>query len=75
MNFIKLVVQYIHHKVLGTLLLPSFKIPGLVMVVCAYSDICRCECLRMVMLLQLTVISFETTKDFANRFGLGTVYF
>jgi len=27
------------------------------------------------MLLQLTVFSFETTKDFANRFVLGTVYF
>jgi len=44
MNFIKVVVQYMHHIVLGNLPLPNCKIPGLVMVVCAYSDICRCEC-------------------------------
>jgi len=43
-SFIKLVMWYMHHIVLGNLLLPTCKIPGLVMVVFAYSDICRCEC-------------------------------
>jgi len=29
----------------------------------------------MVISLQVNVFSFETTKDFANRYALGTVHF